>query len=91
MAAKQLLFGDDARQKMLTGVNKLARAVTTTLGPKGRNVALDKSWGAPNVIHDGVSVAKEISLEEAELAPVIELIAQTNESLAEQVLKDLSK
>jgi chaperonin GroEL len=64
MAAKQLLFGDDARQKMLHGINKLASAVTVTLGPKGRNVALDKSWGAPNVIHDGVSVAKEISLED---------------------------
>ncbi len=62
--AKQLLFGDDARQKMLIGVNKLAAAVTTTLGPKGRNVALDKSWGAPTVIHDGVSVAKEIVLED---------------------------
>ncbi len=64
MAAKQLAFGDDARQKMLSGVNQLAAAVTTTLGPRGRNVALDKSWGAPTVIHDGVSVAKEISLED---------------------------
>ncbi len=64
MAAKQLIFGDKARQKMLVGINKLADAVTTTLGPKGRNVALDKSWGAPNVIHDGVSVAKEIELED---------------------------
>ncbi len=64
MAAKQLVFGDDARQKMLTGINKLAKAVTTTLGPKGRNVALDKSWGAPNVVHDGVTVAKEIDLED---------------------------
>ncbi len=64
MSAKQLKFGDDARQKMLTGINKLARAVTTTLGPRGRNVALDKSWGAPNVIHDGVSVAKEIELKD---------------------------
>lgn len=64
MSAKQLKFGDDARQKMLAGVNKLAQAVTTTLGPKGRNVAIDKSWGAPSVIHDGVSVAKEISLED---------------------------
>lgn len=62
--AKQLLFGDEARQKMVTGVNKLADAVTTTLGPRGRNVAIDKSWGAPNVLHDGVSVAKEISLED---------------------------
>jgi len=64
MAAKQLAFGDDARQKMLAGINKLAAAVTTTLGPRGRNVAIDKSWGAPNVIHDGVSVAKEITLED---------------------------
>jgi chaperonin GroEL len=64
MPAKQLLFGDDARQKLVSGVNQLANAVTTTLGPKGRNVALDKSWGAPSVIHDGVSVAKEITLED---------------------------
>ena len=64
MPAKQLMFGDDARQKMLVGINKLAAAVTTTLGPKGRNVASDKAWGSPNVIHDGVSVAKEITLED---------------------------
>ena len=64
MAAKQLIFSDDARQKMLAGINKLAAAVVTTLGPKGRNVAIDRSWGAPNVIHDGVSVAKEITLED---------------------------
>lgn len=64
MTAKQILFSDDARQKMLVGINKLAAAVTTTLGPKGRNVAIDRSWGAPNVIHDGVSVAKEIVLED---------------------------
>lgn len=64
MAAKQLKFGDDARQKMLSGINKLASAVTVTLGPKGRNVAIDKSWGSPTVLHDGVSVAKEIKLED---------------------------
>lgn len=62
MAAKQLKFGDDARQSLLQGVNLLAKAVITTLGPKGRNVALDKKWGAPSVVHDGVSVAKEIEL-----------------------------
>lgn len=62
--AKQLLFGDDARQKLLIGVNKLAQAVVTTLGPRGRNVALDKKWGGPSVVHDGVSVAKEIELED---------------------------
>lgn len=59
---KQILFSDDARQKLLAGVNKLAKAVVTTLGPKGRNVAIDKKWGAPTVLHDGVSVAKEIDL-----------------------------
>ncbi len=62
MAAKQLKFSDDARQALVLGVNTLAKAVITTLGPKGRNVALDKKWGAPNVVHDGVSVAKEIEL-----------------------------
>ncbi len=63
--AKQIKFSEDARQALIRGVNILARAVVTTLGPKGRNVALDKKWGAPNVIHDGVSVAKEIELEDA--------------------------
>ncbi|NRB39839.1 MAG: chaperonin GroEL [Pseudomonadales bacterium] len=60
--AKEVLFGDSARQKMLNGVNILADAVKTTLGPKGRNVVLDKSFGAPTVTKDGVSVAKEIDL-----------------------------
>lgn len=62
--AKQIIYNEDARKKLKDGVDKLARAVATTLGPKGRNVALDKKWGAPNVIHDGVSVAKEIQLED---------------------------
>jgi chaperonin GroEL len=62
--AKQLKFGDDARQSLSKGVNILAKAVVTTLGPRGRNVALDKKWGAPSVVHDGVSVAKEIELED---------------------------
>ena len=60
--AKQTKYGADARQSLLNGVNKLANAVATTLGPKGRNVALDKKWGAPSVIHHGVSVAKEVEL-----------------------------
>ncbi len=60
--AKQLKFGADARQSLLKGINTLANAVTTTLGPKGRNVAIDRKWGGPSVIHDGVSVAKEIEL-----------------------------
>ena len=59
---KQLLFGDDARQKLLAGVDKLSKAVVTTLGPRGRNVALDQQWGSPTVVHDGVSVAKDITL-----------------------------
>jgi chaperonin GroEL len=62
--AKQLKFSEDARQSMIRGVNILAKAVVTTLGPKGRNVALDKKWGAPNIVHDGVTVAKEIDLED---------------------------
>ena len=60
--AKQLAFGADARQSLLKGMNILAEAVITTLGPKGRNVALDKKWGSPSVVHDGVTVAKEIEL-----------------------------
>ncbi len=62
--AKQLKFSEEARQSLVKGVNILAKAVVTTLGPKGRNVALDKKWGAPNVVHDGVTVAKEIDLED---------------------------
>ena len=64
MAAKEVKFGNSARQKMLTGINVLADAVKVTLGPKGRNVVLDKSFGAPTVTKDGVSVAKEIELED---------------------------
>ena len=64
MAAKEVKFGNSARQKMLAGVNVLADAVKVTLGPKGRNVVLDKSFGAPTVTKDGVSVAKEIELED---------------------------
>jgi chaperonin GroEL len=62
MAAKEVRFSDDARQRMLAGVNVLADAVKQTLGPKGRNVVLEKSFGAPTVTKDGVSVAKEIEL-----------------------------
>ena len=60
--AKQLKFGEEARQSLLKGIDIVSKAVVTTLGPKGRNVALDKKWGAPNIVHDGVSVAKEIDL-----------------------------
>ena len=62
--AKQLAFSEEARRKLKVGVDTLADAVTTTLGPKGRNVALDKKFGAPTITHDGVTVAKEIELED---------------------------
>ncbi|MCY3621238.1 MAG: chaperonin GroEL [Gammaproteobacteria bacterium] len=64
MSAKEVQFGDDARSRLLNGVNTLANAVKVTLGPKGRNVVLDKSFGAPTVTKDGVSVAKEIELKD---------------------------
>ena len=64
MAAKDVKFSTDARDKMLHGVDVLANAVRVTLGPKGRNVVLDKSFGAPRVTKDGVTVAKEIELED---------------------------
>jgi chaperonin GroEL len=62
--AKQLVFTDEARRSLKAGIDKMAMAVATTLGPKGRNVALDKKWGAPTITHDGVTVAKEIELED---------------------------
>src|SRR6187431_3632304 len=64
MAAKQLSYADDARQKLLAGVTKLARAVRSTLGPRGRNAVLDKGWGSPNVTKDGVTVAEDIELKD---------------------------
>ena len=63
MSAKLIVFGEDARQRMLAGVDTLANAVKVTLGPKGRNVVLDKSFGTPTITKDGVSVAKEVELE----------------------------
>ena len=62
--SKILKFDSEAREKLLKGINTLTEAVASTLGPKGRNVAIDKKWGAPNVVHDGVTVAKEIELED---------------------------
>src|SRR3979411_1225228 len=64
MGAKQLAYSDEARQKLLAGVSKLARAVRCTLGPRGRNAVLDKGWGSPTVTKDGVTVAEEIELQD---------------------------
>jgi chaperonin GroEL len=64
MAAKQLVFSEDARRKLRSGMNTVANAVSATLGPKGRNVAVDRKFGSPTITHDGVSVAKEIELED---------------------------
>src|SRR5271155_565374 len=62
MGAKQLVYADEARQKLASGVGKLARAVKATLGPRGRNAVLDKGWGAPTITKDGVTVAEEVEL-----------------------------
>src|SRR4030095_9137999 len=64
MAAKDVKFSTDARDKMVRGVNILANAVKVTLGPKGRNVVIDKSFGAPRITKDGVTVAKEVELDD---------------------------
>src|ERR1035437_7298865 len=64
MAAKNITYGEEARQNILKGVNTLADAVNVTLGPKGRNVVIDKSFGAPLITKDGVTVAKEIELDD---------------------------
>ncbi|MGO6703549.1 TCP-1/cpn60 chaperonin family protein, partial [Rhizobium ruizarguesonis] len=64
MAAKEIKFSTEAREKMLRGVDILANAVKATLGPKGRNVVIERSFGAPRITKDGVSVAKEIELED---------------------------
>src|ERR671926_64294 len=64
MADKQLSYADDARQKLLEGAHKLAKAVRATLGPRGRNAILDKGWGSPNIAKDGVTVAEDIELQD---------------------------
>ena len=62
--SKQILFNEDARKKLKSGVDQLANIVKVTLGPKGRNVVLDKGYGAPQIVNDGVTIAKEINLED---------------------------
>jgi len=86
MAAKEIRFGEDARSKMVRGVNILANAVKATLGPKGRNVVLEKSFGAPTITKDGVSVAKEIELAdkfENMGAQMVKEVASKTESTSE--------
>src|SRR5215813_4981420 len=85
MAAKEVRFSGDAREKMLRGVDILANAVKVTLGPKGRNVVLDKSFGAPRITKDGVTVAKEIELDdklENMGAQMVREVAQKTSDLA---------
>src|SRR5258706_9677972 len=85
MAAKQVRFSSDARDKMLRGVGSLANAVKVTPGPKGRNVVLDKSYGAPRITKDGVTVAKEIELDdkfENMGAQMVREVAQKTSDLA---------
>lgn len=85
--AKQILFSDEARRKLVAGVNALANAVKVTLGPKGRNVVLDKGYGAPTITKDGVSVAKEIELEDkfenAGVELVKEVASKTNDDVGD--------
>ena len=90
MAAKDVRFNADARNRMLRGVNILADAVKVTLGPKGRNVVIDKSFGAPRITKDGVTVAKEIELEDkfenmgAQM--VREVASRTNDEAGDRIL-----
>src|SRR5918996_218807 len=92
MPAKELKFDEDARRALEAGVNKLADAVSITLGPKGRNVVLDKKWGAPTVTNDGVTIAKEVELEDpwedlgAQLTK--EVATKTNDVALDKVGKD---
>src|SRR5262245_65908371 len=76
--SKQLLFNADARRSLEAGVDKLANVVRVTLGPRGRNVVLDKKWGAPTITNDGVTIAKEIELEDP------------NENLGAQLAKEVA-
>jgi chaperonin GroEL len=84
MAAKDVQFGENARTKMIEGVNILANAVKVTLGPKGRNVFIQKSWGSPHITKDGVTVAKEIELKD----PLQNIGAQVVKEVASKTADD---
>src|SRR6266850_602698 len=83
MAAKEILFDTKARAQIAAGLNTLANAVKVTLGPRGRNVVIEKSWGSPTVTKDGVTVAKEIELED-KLANIGEMIAEAMEKVGKE-------
>ena len=86
MSAKNILFGADARAKMLKGVNRLADAIRITLGPKGRNVVMDKSFGAPRITKDGVTVAKEIEFKDRFGTNILDVFGKTLDDLIEKEL-----
>src|ERR1700741_1057953 len=90
MAVKELTFDVEARQALLSGVEKLTRAVKSTLGPRGRNAILDKSWGGPSVTKDGVSVAEEIELKDKAQNMGVRLVKRAVEVAGEEI-KSLSK
>lgn len=69
--ATKVTFGDDSRQALLAGINAVANAVKVTLGPKGRNVVLERSYGVPEVVNDGVTIARDIELEDNEVRPAV--------------------
>ena len=83
--AKQISFDEEARRALERGMNKLADAVRVTLGPKGRNVVLDKKWGAPTITNDGVSIAKDIDLED----PFERIGAELVKALLHEVIDDV--
>ena len=92
--SKEIKFGEEARKKMLDGVNTLADTVKVTLGPKGRNVVLDKSFGAPLITNDGVTIAKEIELEEKykkKEEALLKSTTKSNTKITKSVGKNLSK
>src|ERR671918_1058093 len=97
MPAKMLKFDEDARRALETGVNKLADTVSITLGPKGRNVVLDKKWGAPTVTNDGVIIAKEVELEDpwedlgAQLTKQVAAISAADPEIGEVIAEALDK
>ena len=92
---KQLHFNEEARRALKRGVDQVSEAVKTTLGPRGRNVALDKKWGAPTVTHDGVTVAKEIKLkdpfENMGARLLVEVATKTNDVVGDGRLDDNGK